>query len=353
MFSADRHRVTVLTWDPVCRRSTSLAARLGRSLHTVHFLLYRRPWIAPVKYVAQAVRTWIVLWREKTRITMVSNPPVFSVLAVYLYAALTGTHFVMDSHTGAFFERKWRAFLWLHRFLARRALLSIVTNDHLRELVESWGAEAAVLEDPLPRMSAAGSRYRLDPKRFNVAVVFSFSADEPVEEVLGLKNLPADVSLYVTGNPAHIPAHLRDNVASNVVLTGFLSEADYAALLKQSDAVMVLCTVPHTMLCGAYEAAENAKPLITSDWPEMRAYFARGTRFVDNSTASIERAIAEVRRDAAALRAEMAGLRQELEDRWQRRFDALMNRIAEKARAPLPLRRIGEPSSSVGSGSVE
>jgi glycosyltransferase involved in cell wall biosynthesis len=315
-----RDTITVLTWDPVCRRSVSLARQLGRPLHTVHYLWYRRPWIAPIKYVAQTIKTFFVLRRERPEVVLISNPPPFSVLAVYAYCRLFGGRYVMDSHTGVFFEAKWRWLGFLNRFLSRRALFTIVTNDHLKSLVESWGAAAFVLEDALPDLAATGGSAQVDRSKFNVAAIFSFYEDEPIEEMLAVSDLPPDVHVYVTGDHSRVPGRITGGISDQVTLTGFLRDEDYAALLHQCDAVVVLCTRPHTMLCGAYEAATAGKPLATSDWPEMRAYFRRGTVFVDNSTASIEHAIRTLQQNREEFTREMRTLRGELQTAWDTKF---------------------------------
>ena len=311
--------ITILTWDPVCRRSVTLAHALGQPLHTVHYLWYRRPWIAPVKYLAQTVKTYFVLRRERARTVLVSNPPVFAVLAVYCYCRLSGARYVVDAHTGVFFERKWRWLLWLTRFLSRRAVLTIVTNAHLAQVVESWGAAAFVLEDGLPQLQTHGPAFPLDPSTFNVAAVFSFYEDEPIESMLAVSDLPPSVRIYITGDSRAWTSQAAA-ISAQMTLTGFLSEHDYASLLQQCDAVIVLCTRPHTMLCGAYEAAAAGKPLVTSDWPEMRAYFNQGTIFVGNSTRSIEDAIRLAYGKRQDLAREMCVLRDALQGAWREKL---------------------------------
>src|SRR5262249_38218992 len=144
--------IRVMTWDPVCQRSVSLAQRLGQELTTIHYLSYRRPWLAPVKYVLQAAATLIWLRRQRPDVTMVSNPPPFGALILWLHSVLAGGAFVMDAHTGVFLEPKWRLFLPLNRFLMRRALLTLVTNEALARRMRAWSAPAFVLPDPLPQL---------------------------------------------------------------------------------------------------------------------------------------------------------------------------------------------------------
>ncbi len=331
--------IDVLTWDPVCQRSVSIAQRIGRPLQTIHYLWYRRPWVAPVKYTLQAAKTFAWLGQRRPRVTLVSNPPPFAALCVWLHSRSASASFVLDAHTGVFLESKWRAFLPLNRFLMRRALLTLVTNDTLRGRVQDWNAAAFVLPDPLPELADRGEIFPLDRRCFNVAGVFSFYEDEPVAEMLGVHSLPRDMHIYITGDHRRLRPALWERLSPQVTLTGFLPRHVYEALVRQCDAVVVLCTKPHTLLCGAYEAVAAGKPLLTSESADMRAYFRAGTVFVANSTAAIEAGLCEIRARHATLAAEMCDLRVALQASWERTFAECMEIIAAGTAAPGPARR--------------
>ncbi len=260
---------------------------------------------------------------------MVSNPPPFTALTAWMYGALTGSTLVIDAHTGVFLEPKWRPFRPLNRFLMRRAALTVVTNRALQEQVEQWGAHAFVLPDPLPKMSPGTERYPLDESRFNIAAVFSFYEDEPIEEMLAVDRLPHDTHIYVTGDPSRVPRSLRLKCSPQLTLTGFLPRPRYEALLCQCDAVLVLCTRPHTLLCGAYEAVAAGKPLVTSDSAAMREHFRAGTIFVTNSTAGIEAGVEAVRRRSKELTREVVWLRHQLRREWKTSFERCLALICD------------------------
>jgi glycosyltransferase involved in cell wall biosynthesis len=284
--------------------------------------------VAPLKYLLQTAATVRSLARDWPDVVLMQNPPPFASLAVFLAQRLRPEmRVVMDCHTGPFLERKWRPLLPLTRFLARRAALTLVTNEHLRAVAESWGARAYVLSVPLPRLARPRRVYPVDGGAFNVAAVCSFSRDEPIAELLGIADLPPDVRVHVTGDHRRAPARLRRRRSSHVELCGFIDAADYTSLLEQSDAVLALCTSPHTILQGAADAASLGKPLVTSDWPEMRQVFRKGTVWVDDTTASIEAGIRAVRRDRAALAAEMGTLADELNAQWEMEFRELLRRL--------------------------
>jgi len=310
--------MALLTWDPACRRSVSMARELGVPLQTIHYLWYRRPWVAPLKYALQTVATLRWLHSNRPGLVVVQSPPPFAAWVVWLYCRLSSASFVIDAHTGLFLEPKWRAFLPLSRLLMRSAALTLVTNEALRVRVQAWGANAFVLPDPLPDLVQSDDRFPLDPTHFNVAAVFSFYEDEPVEEVLSVRHLPPDMRVYVTGDSTRVPERLRRRLSPQVTLTGFLPRARFDSLILSCDAVVVLCTRPHTLLCGAYESVAAGKPLLTSHSDAMRAYFRGGTLFTDNSTLGIESGLADLYQRRAALEAEMRDARRRLRAGWRR-----------------------------------
>jgi len=322
----------LLTWDPVCQRSVSFAERLGQPLHTVHYLSYRRPAIAPIKYVLQFVKTLRLLRSLRPAMTLVSNPPPFAALTAWLHHKIHGGHFAIDAHTGVFLEPKWRAFAPLNRFLIRRAAATIVTNEGLRDTISEWGGAPFVLPDRLPSLSTGGE-FCFEPDTFNVAAIFSFYEDEPVAELLALRDLPAAMRIHVTGNSSRVPKRVKASLSPQMHLTGFLPRDKYDALVRGCDAVMVLCTRPHTMLCGAYEAAAAGKPLVTSESVAMRGEFTQGTIFVENTVAGITRGLAEVYARHELLTREMTELAAIMSVNWERRFAQCRSLLGDIARS--------------------
>jgi len=285
--------------------------RVERLKHMPRFML-------PLRYLLQSLETVAVLRRERPRLIITTNPPVILPLLVYAFARWPKADLVIDSHTGAF-SGKWKFFLFLHRFLSRRALTTVVTNETLREQVASWGAPVFVLEDRVPELPIFETEQT--NSCFSIAMISSFAADEPLGEVLAAARELPGFRFFITGR---IPKRLTQLVAEasrNVTFTGFLPRSDYVAMLSRADAIMVLTTHDATMLCGAYEAAAVGKPLITSDWSALRSYFSKGAVYVDNSAEGIRRAVLEIAEQNQRLRSEMCELKSELTQRWNRRFE--------------------------------
>ena len=70
-----RQRWAAVAWAPYSRRSEMFARELGGPLHCVHYLKFRSPPYAPLKYVMQAVKTLQILFTDRPQAVHVQNPP--------------------------------------------------------------------------------------------------------------------------------------------------------------------------------------------------------------------------------------------------------------------------------------
>lgn len=296
-----------VTWYPTCGRSDAIAAALGAPSHLIHYLGFKKPLHAPLKYPAQALVTWRRLASERPAVVLVASPPVIAALVAWTYCALMGARLVIDAHTGAFADPRWRWARPLQRWLCRRALVTLVTGEHLAAEVRRWGGRAHVLAT-VPVELARVEPAVLGPGP-HVLVVNTFSADEPLDEVSEAARRTPDVTFHVTGDLRRADAAVAAAAPENLTLTGWLSDPEYQALLAGVDVVVCLTTRDHTMQHGAYEAMAIGTPLVTSDWPLLRAVFSAGTVHVDNSSGAIAAAVRHALAAHGTLSREMAGLR--------------------------------------------
>jgi glycosyltransferase involved in cell wall biosynthesis len=302
-------KVSFITWYPSCRRSDAIAKSLGGVSHLVHYFTFKRPSHAPLKYLLQARETFRLLRKDRPQRILVASPPVFAVLVVWIYCKVFGAEYVIDAHTGIFDDKRWTWLKPLSRFLARKARTTIVTNNFLKTEVESWGARALIIGDvpvDFPPVKPAV----LD-SGFNVVVINTFSQDEPINEILAATKALPEVNFHITGNPKHSRVQFTEALPPNVRLTGWLSDDEYAGLLRAADTVMCLTTHDHTMQRGAYEAMALEKPLITSNWELLRKTFYNGTIHVDATVDSIKNGVTQAKQERMALEVGMKKLRRE------------------------------------------
>lgn len=277
--------IVFLKWFPYDKRNETIAAALGAECHFICSLKRRTPWNAPLRYLVQTLKTLLLLWRKRPGTILVTNPPVFAAAAVALHCAVFGGRFIMDSHSGALADR-WRLFQGMHRLVARKAALVVITNETFQSVYRAWGAQTRIISDLVMNIPC-GTPAELGDG-FHVMVICSFDPDEPIEEILAAAAKLPEVSFMVTGNFRRLPPELVQQSTPNVTFTGFLPDAEYFALLRACQAVMVLVNTEDTMQQGAYEAVSVKKPMVLSDWRLLRESYPCGAVFVENEPEAIK-----------------------------------------------------------------
>ncbi|MHB8078496.1 MAG: glycosyltransferase family protein [Candidatus Krumholzibacteriia bacterium] len=318
-----------LSWERH-RRSRELAHALGTQLCE---LQSDAPWAA--RAVLLSSRTAAKLLGSRPDLLVVQNPSIILATVACLFKPLLGYRLIVDRHSNFFEETlaapsfKFRIFHALSRYTVRRADLTIVTNDVLKDLLESWGGRGLVLPDKLPTLPLA--RPRAPGRELEVVFVCSHAFDEPVAAVIeAARLLGPEYRIHVTGDSRRSDPRLIRGAPANVTFTGFLDEAAYQSLLASSRAVLALTSLPNTLLCCAYEAVALGRPLVLSDQAALTAYFRKGTVATGHAPADIAAAVRRAVAEEARLREEVAELARELMADWENRFAAL-RRLADLA----------------------
>jgi glycosyltransferase involved in cell wall biosynthesis len=317
-----------IAWAPYGRRSELLAQELGARMYFVHYLKYKVPIYAPLKYILQALRTLQLLFAERPAVVFVQSPPFVCGAIVYLYCRLRGARYVLDHHTDSF-SRRWAWALPIQRFLARRAITNLVTNSHWAEVVRSWQASPFILPDPFVSLPE-GEQVAVEPG-FSLVFINTFATDEPTEAVVHAAAELPDVHVYITGSKRSKPAEYFAATPPNVTFTDFLPDAQYFGLLRAASAVMALTTRNYTLQGGGCEAVSLGKPLITSDWPYLRELFARGAVYVENSRDGIRDGIRAMQQRYQELEREVIAFRADSRREWEARFDQLKALVARRS----------------------
>lgn len=316
-----------IVWSRYHRRSELLADHLGATLHYIYDNQKGQLRHLPIRYLAQAFQTWGILRREQPDIIFVQNPPIFAVLVVAIYARYHGARYVIDSHTGAFHDRKWRWSVGLLREISRGALATIVHNPLQEKIVNRWGCRYYVLDDPVRQFDGA-EKFSF-AEQFNAVVVSSFGPDEPLEILFGaVAGLPT-ITFYVTGDYSRADSALLSKKPDNCRLTGYIPYSQYMGLLEGANVIIDLVTNGDTLLCGAFEAVSVGTPLIVSDWPILRECFPIGTVFVSNTIHGVREGVNRALREQSQMRQEMLLLREQHQVAWMHKFRGLQRLLSE------------------------
>jgi glycosyltransferase involved in cell wall biosynthesis len=326
-----KQKALFLVWGPRrgSQRSEQIARELGIEIAYIYLTTKQGLLYAPFKYLYQGLATWVLLARRWPQIVLIQDPPIIGPLFVYLFGLLFGTKYIIDAHTEALEDSRWQWSLSLHRFLSRCAVSTVITNRGLSRKLSSWQVEFLVLPDPpLDLLSVKPMSLLLSPKELEVVMVCIGDYDEPVAEMTEAARKLPDINFYITGNCAGIYPEVVRQAPPNVHFTGYIRQEFYP-LLKAADLVVCLTKTNHTFLSGANEALWMGKPLITSNWPNLKDYFNQGTLHIDNSPSGLEQALNQMRQNLPYYQSGILELQKQRAPEWHQKVEALVDLIKQ------------------------
>lgn len=332
LFAQMKFKGLFLVWGPRrgSQRSQQLAQKFGLEIEYVYLTTKQGLLYAPFKYIYQGLATWMLLARRRPQVVFIQDPPIIGPLFVYLFSLFFGTKFIIDSHTESIEDAEWQWAAPLYRFLARRALTAIVTNEPLKEKLATWQVNAFVLPDP-PMRLAIPQEMSLQPSALNVVMICMGDLDEPVVEMAQVARSLPEMTFYITGNCEAAFPEVVHNAPANVHFTGYIKE-DFFPLLKAADVVACLTTSNYTFLSGANEALWVGKPLLTSNSPVLKRYFTQGAVHVNNTVEDIRQGLLTMQQQLPDFQRGIQALQQQRQPEWYQQAQALIQLIQPKTR---------------------
>ena len=291
-----------ISWTRQNGRTADLAPALG--LEPRYIYLPSRLGLLG-RYVRQVRATRRILREERPPSAALMLPPAPALLAL-VGGRRHPERLVFDLHTGFFLDPKWawalRPSLW---FMRRIGGTAIVTGAHLREVCERAGVPAIVLHDVIEGPAAAAASPVARPGAY-VLCPLSYANDEPVAAILAAAALTPETEWKLTGKA---PAPVVSAAPPNVRFTGFVSEAEYAALVRGALGVVALTTRAHTMQRAGYEAFSAGIPQLTSDFPELRGFYGESALYTAPEAEPIAAGVRELAARREDLVASMGAVR--------------------------------------------
>lgn len=324
------HKIWI-TWEDH-RRSRELSAAFSAKYV---FLSCNKARI--IRYPVLGAKTFKLLLSEKPSLVFCQNPSIVlaSLLCIlkilFKYSLIVDRHSNFKFHTYKSINPKWIIFHWLSKLSLRTADLTIVTNQFLKSHIETCGGRSEILPDKLPSLKKSATPKKL-LGRVNYVFVSTFSEDEPIHEMLmAAKMVDSSKNIYITGNYKKYKDidKIISHLPSNVTLTGFLSEADYQALLHSADVVIVITTQEYTLTCGAYEAVSLEKPMILGDTDTIREYFSSGALYTTSSPNKLAETIEAAEQQISYLKDGVVALKATLIETWNDQFKEVQMQIAD------------------------
>jgi glycosyltransferase involved in cell wall biosynthesis len=312
--------IAVVFWGPHSVCTERFARNLHAPCYLIHYLSWKRPWIAPFKYPPMWLKTWWVLYQQRPSAVLVINTPVFAPLCVYLYCFVARIPFAMNVHGHTLSGRKWGWSRPLQHFLAKKAVVNLVGTTTYMQTFQSWGARTLFLEDPpleIPQEFYNNTKFG---DKYNITVVSTFAGDEPLDLVLESAQRLPEVLFFILGDTRLVKKEFIQQAPHNIVFPGYLKGDDYWMQLLSSHAVMTLTTNPYSLVAGGLEGMYVGKPLILSRQPALIDYFIKGTVFIDHTVESMVAGIQQVQENEFTLTRESSELAAEKRARWESAF---------------------------------
>jgi glycosyltransferase involved in cell wall biosynthesis len=289
--AATEKQPAFIIWIAYQRRSEVLSALLG-CVETVCFPHYfRRSLLRPLDYVIKFFRTIFYLRRSRPSYVILQAPPVFAALA----AIVAGIPYIVDVHNGLV-QSFWSK-VPLTQLCLNRAVALIAHNSEIASALSNRvpAAKIVVIQDPIQEIRTEG-RTRAEG---SILFICSFDRDEPVELILEIIRALPEYRFTITANPDRLSPALRRayQQCPNLLLSGFLSTADYHALLTSSQAAVVLSTMPSIQPSGGVEALSSDTPLVVTRTTLTDKLFGDWANLCDNNLDSIVMAIRSVTKE--------------------------------------------------------
>lgn len=308
----------LIAWKEYQRRVEVMAPYLG----VEHFYFYhswevRSKLHKALSYLPKTINTLACLFRIKPVIVFVQFPPTPALYAVAFYSWLTGARYVSDCHMGVTNSH------WLHWPFAKKLLTHgkvIVHNEHLVGLVEEeLNVKPFVLRDGIAKKQVDACEknsllptFGLSAKEY---VIFpcSFSADEPMEEVIEAARSLPEIMFVMTWHPEKLEKRIHNMLPKNVLLTGFLKTDDFDHLFANAGAALILTVHEGVQLSGVQEAMAFEIPAIVSDLKTTRFLYKDHPVYVKTDAGSIAHGVTLALKDRSKLESSMKMLRLESE----------------------------------------
>lgn len=281
------------------------------------------------KYPIFTLKTFILLFTKRPSVLIVQNPSIFLTYLACFLKHFFGYFLIVDAHNGGLIpdNRIGKKLFLLYDFWQQYADITIVSNNYLANIVIRNKGNPFTLPDKLPKQQKTRDKYRVSGI-INILCICTYGADEPYEELIeAFKRCPNDYRIYMTGDYKKLPNYLVKKCPPIIIFTGFLNEKEYWALLNSVDFVIDLTKRENCLVCGAYEAVSQCKPLILSNTKALREHFTLGSIFTHNKPISIYESIQKMVKNLEAMNRDVQTLKKKLLSSWETKGEKLLSII--------------------------
>jgi len=292
----------LVAWAPFSPTLLEVGALVGGRVVFLN-VLFGKKLAAPLRYAFLALRTLSLLGRERPKVVLAQNPPIFLPILLVLTKPLYKFKLVIDHH--AVWSMKTlrqpilsQGFGALERFASKRADSNMSPNNNWTGELRARGAtDSFTYHDFIPKRATTQQKKSewasnpLPPHRFLVIAAHGGHPQELLEEeVAAVRGFP-DYLLVITGKREKLGHRIaRLDLDRNVIYPGYLPDADYEALKRSADVALSLSTELNTVPHAIHEYLAYGIPTIVLKDSLLRSLFDGAIVEVDDSLPETVRA---------------------------------------------------------------
>ncbi len=290
-------------------------------------VLFGKKLAAPLRYAFLALRTISLLGRQRPRVVLAQNPPIFLPVLLALTKPLYRFKLIIDHHAIWSIKTLRQPLLSqgiaaLERFASRRADSNMSPNNNwTRELRVRGATDAFTYHDFVPKPTTTTQKDRewtanpLPPHHFLVIAAHGGHPQELLEEEIAAVSGLQDYLLVITGKREKLGHRIAKlGPKSNVIYPGYLDDASYEALKRSADVALSLSTEINTVSHAIHEYLADGIPTIVLKDSLLRSLF-------DASIVEIDDARPETVRTALKRVTEDSVFRSELRKNRDRNYE--------------------------------
>ena len=293
-----------------------MAPMLEAEIYYCHFLWEEKSkWHKGLSYLGKFLMSMIILCRERPNIIIIQLPPTPLLYVSMFYSILFNAKLICDCHN-AMIQGSWIHWPFVQNFLTKTI---VVVHNHFifLEAREKLKFDPIVLRDGFENSKFSYSstvlkKFGLIPGEY-VILPWNIAKDEPLSETFAAAEQMPEKKFVLTWHRERIPFSLRKIMPSNIVLTGFLEDEEFASVFFHAGAALVLTNREGTQLSGMAEAIAFNVPAVISDLKTTRALYEDAACYVKNTPNSIIAGIRETFCMADVMRSSMKRIRNKTE----------------------------------------
>jgi glycosyltransferase involved in cell wall biosynthesis len=259
-------------------------------------VLFGKKLAAPLRYAFLALRTLSLLGRQRPRVVLAQNPPIFLPVLLVLTKPLYGFKLIIDHHAIWSIKTLRQPLLSqgiaaLERFASRHADSNMSPNNNwTRELRARGATDAFTYHDFIPKPATTTQKGRewtanpLPPHHFLVIAAHGGHPQELLEEEIAAVSGLQDYLLVITGKREKLGHRIaRLGPKSNVIYPGYLDDASYEALKRSADVALSLSTEINTVPHAIHEYLAYGIPTIVLKDSLLRSLFDAAIVEIDDA----------------------------------------------------------------------